>query len=312
MHEQIRKEFPFFVAVPALVWQCIFALVPLILIIVTSFRVVGFDGGVQWALDNYATIFTHAHAIIILRSLLLASATALLCLLIGYPVAYFLAFDARRWRSVLLFFLTLPFWTNFLTLAYAWFFVLEKNGILNRVLIFFNILNDPIVFAYNRVAVVVVMVYCFLPFMIMPLYTTLEKLDKRLLEASEDLGATTWQTFMRITLPLSISGIKTGLLLVFIPAFGEFVIPIVMGGSQYLYVGSTISHYMLHAQSEGAAAAFTVLSGSSARGCDYGGYALSQIGLSHDAEGVRWLDVRGTYSSVWQWSISFYISLFLF
>jgi spermidine/putrescine transport system permease protein len=97
--------------------------------------------------------------------------------------------------------------------------------------------------------------------MILPLYTTLEKLDKRLLEASEDLGATMWQTFMRITLPLSVSGIKTGLLLVFIPAFGEFVIPIVMGGSRYLYVGSTISHYMLHAQSEGAGAAFTVVSG---------------------------------------------------
>jgi spermidine/putrescine transport system permease protein len=261
MLELIRKEFPFLVAVPALVWQCMFALVPLIVIVVTSFRVMGFDGSMQWAFDNYVTIFTHAHAIIILRSLLLASGTALLCLIIGYPVAYFLALHAKRWRSVLLFFLTLPFWTNFLTLAYAWFFVLEKNGLLNKVLIFLHILDEPIVFAYNRIAVMVVMVYCFLPFMILPLYTTLEKLDKRLLEASEDLGATMWQTFMRITLPLSVSGIKTGLLLVFIPAFGEFVIPIVMGGSRYLYVGSTISHYMLHAQSEGAGAAFTVVSG---------------------------------------------------
>jgi spermidine/putrescine transport system permease protein len=261
MFDSLRKEFPFFVAVPALLWQCIFALVPLIVIVVTSFRVTEFDGTVQWALDNYATICTHAHAIIILRSLLLASATALLCLIIGYPVAYFLALHAKRWRSVLLFFLTLPFWTNFLTLSYAWFFVLEKNGMLNKILLFLHIINEPIVFAYNRIAVVVVMVYCFLPFMIMPLYITLEKLDKRLLEASEDLGATAWQTFMRITLPLSISGIKTGLILVFIPAFGEFVIPLVMGGSQYLYVGSAISHYMLHAQSEGAGAAFTVMSG---------------------------------------------------
>jgi spermidine/putrescine transport system permease protein len=261
MLESLRKEFPFFAAVPALLWQCIFALVPLIVILVTSFRVVGLDESVRWAFDNYLTLCTHAHAIIILRSLLLASATALLCLVIGYPVAYFLALYAKRWRSVLLFFLTLPFWTNFLTLAYAWFFVLEKNGLLNRILIFLHILNEPIVFAYNRIAVVVVMVYCFLPFMIMPLYTALEKLDKRLLEASEDLGATTWQTFLRITLPLSISGIKTGLLLVFIPAFGEFVIPLVMGGSHYLYVGSTISYYMLHAQSEGTGAAFTVVSG---------------------------------------------------
>jgi spermidine/putrescine transport system permease protein len=260
MHEQFRKELPFFCAVPAIVWQLLFALVPLVLIVLTSFRVIDLDGSMQWALDNYGTICTQAHAIILMRSLLLASATAALCLCIGYPVAYFLAVHVQRWRSPLLFLLTLPFWTNFLTLAYAWFFVLEKNGILNRLLLFLNILNDPIVFAYNRGAVIVVMVYCFLPFMILPLYTALEKIDKRLLEASEDLGATTWQTFMRITVPLSLSGIKTGLLLVFIPAFGEFVIPIVMGGSQYLYVGSTISHYLLHAQSEGAGAAFTVVS----------------------------------------------------
>lgn len=260
MQEQIRKEFSFFVATPAIIWQLLFALVPIVLITIMSFRVIDVSSSTRWALDNYATVCTHAHAIILLRSLLLASATALLCLVIGYPVAYFLAVHAHHWRSVLLFFLTLPFWTNFLTLAYAWFFVLEKNGLLNRVLLYLNILSEPLVFAYNRGAVVVVMVYCFLPFMILPLYTTLEKIDKRLLEASEDLGATAWQTFMRITAPLSITGVKTGLLLVFIPAFGEFVIPIVMGGSQYLYVGSTISHYLLHAQSEGAGAAFTVMS----------------------------------------------------
>ena len=260
MQEQIRKEFPFFVAVPALLWQIIFALVPLILIGITSFRVLDVNGIAHWALDNYQVIFTHAHAIILLRSLLLASATALLCLAIGYPVSYFIAVHAQRWRFVLLFLLTLPFWTNFLTLAYAWFFVLEKNGLLNKILIFCHILSDPVIFAYNRIAVVTVMVYCFLPFIIIPLYTALEKIDKRLLEASEDLGATAWQTFMRITVPLSVSGIKTGLLLVFIPAFGELVIPIVMGGSQYLYVGSTISHYLLHMHSEGIGAAFTAVS----------------------------------------------------
>lgn len=260
MQEQFRKEIPFFLGSPAIIWQILFVLVPLILILITSFRVVDAEGIVQWTFDNYATVCTHAHAIILLRSLLLASATAVICLCIGYPVAYFLAVYVDRLRFLLLFLLTLPFWTNFLTLAYAWFFVLEKNGLLNRFLIFFNLINDPIVFAYNRVAVLVVMVYCFLPFMIIPLYTALEKIDKRLLEASEDLGATAWQTFTRITVPLSLSGIKTGLLLVFIPAFGEFVIPMVMGGSQYLYVGSTISHYLLHAQSEGAGAAFTVMS----------------------------------------------------
>ncbi len=260
MQEQIRKEIPFFVAVPALVWQIMFALVPLVLIGITSFRVIDVNGMAHWAFNYYLIICTHAHAIILLRSLLLASATSLLCLAIGYPVSYFIAIHAKKWRFALLFLLTLPFWTNFLTLAYAWFFVLEKNGLLNKILIFCHILTDPVVFAYNRIAVVTVMVYCFLPFMIIPLYTALEKIDKRLLEASEDLGATAWQTFMRITIPVSVSGIKTGLLLVFIPAFGELVIPIVMGGSQYLYVGSTISHYLLHMHSEGIGAAFTVVS----------------------------------------------------
>lgn len=261
MRDQIRREFPFFVAIPAVLWHLIFALVPLLLIIIMSFRVSDDIGMVHWSLDHYRVVFNSDHAVILLRSLVLAGITACMCLFIGYPVAYFLALYAERWRSVLLFFLTLPFWTNFLTLAYSWFFVLERKGLLNKILLFLGIINEPIIFVYNRVAVGCVMVYCFLPFMIIPLYATLQKLDKRLLEASQDLGATRWQTFLRVTVPLSVSGIKTGLLLVFIPAFGEFVIPIIMGGSRYLYVGSTITHYLVHTHSERVGAAFTVLSG---------------------------------------------------
>ena len=197
---------------------------------------------------------------IIMRSLILATVTAIICLLIGYPVAYFLALYAGRWRTTLLFLLTLPFWTNFLTQAYAWFFILEKQGVVNSMLMRLHIISEPLMLVYNRFAVLCVMVYCFLPFMILPIYSVLQKLDWRLLEASQDLGASRWQTFMRITLPLSHSGIRTGLMLVFIPACGEFVIPMIMGGSRYMYVGSAITHYVLNARNEQMGAAFTVVS----------------------------------------------------
>lgn len=261
MRDMIRRELPFFCAVPAVVWHIFFAIVPVVIILLMSFRVVDDGGLLAWSLEHYVAICTQNHALILLRSLFLAAFTAITCLVMGYPVAYYLAFYAARWRIFLLLLVALPLLTNFLTLAYAWFFVLDRTGLLNRLLLFFNIIGEPLIFVYTMPAVLCVMVYCFLPFMIMPLYAALEKIDRRLLEASQDLGATPWQTFLRVTLPLSLSGIKTGLLLVFIPAFGEFVIPIVVGGSRYLYVGSTIMHYLMHPASERIGGAFTVVSG---------------------------------------------------
>jgi len=260
MRELIQKEFPFLFTIPAVLWQMLFFCIPLVLIVVLSFQSSPVIPGIAWTLDNYRSVFTHAHAIIIVRSLVLATSTALLCLIIGYPVAYFIALCTERWRSLLVFLVTLPFWTNFITLVYSWFFIVEKNGLINKILLWSGIMQRPLVLAYNQITVMCVMTYCFLPFMIISLYTVLEKLDKRLLEASADLGATPWQTFMRVTLPLSIAGIKTGLLLVFIPAFGEFAVPIIMGGSRYLYVGSTIMHYFMHRASQHSGAAFTILS----------------------------------------------------
>lgn len=261
MRDEIRKELSFLVAIPAVLWHIIFAIVPVIIIVVMSFLVFHETGLISWSLDYYRAICTHNHALILFRSLCLATGTAIASLLIGYPVAYFLAMHASRWRIFLLLLIALPLLTNFLTLAYAWFFVLDRNGLLNKLLLSFGIVQEPLIFVYTTPAVLCVMVYCFLPFMIMPLYGVLEKIDKRLLEASQDLGATAWQTFMRVTFPLSFSGVKTGLLLVFIPAFGEFVVPLVMGGSRYLYVGSTITHYVMHPASERLGGAFTVLSG---------------------------------------------------
>lgn len=254
------QELPFFCFSSALVWQCIFLFLPLCIILVFSFA--HFDHNtIIFSSDAYTSLFAFVYVRILARSLLFAFSTALLCLLCAYPVAYVLSLYVHRFKTLLLFLLTLPFWTNFLVQVYAWFFIVERNGLLNYLLKAIGVIDEPIVFTNSLLTVFVVMVYCYLPFMIMPLYTVLEKIDIRLLEASDDLGATPWQTFMRITLPLSMTGIKTGFLLVFVPAFGEFVIPALIGGSRYMMVGSLISYFFLVARDFAVGSAFTCIAG---------------------------------------------------
>jgi len=251
----IIREFSFVFSVPALLWQVLFLYIPLVIIIYASLH------------QSYLVFFDRMYVRIIVRSLLLAGGSALLCLLLAYPVAYFLALKVRRWKNVLLFLLTLPFWTNFLIQVYAWFFLLDRNGVINLFLKAVGLISEPLHLLNNQFSIFLVMVYCYLPFMIMPLYSILYKMDKMLLEVSMDLGATSLQTFRKITLPLSITGIKTGVLLVFVPAFGEFVIPALVGGSKYMLVGSLISYYFLVARNNKLGSAFTLLSGMILLGC---------------------------------------------
>jgi len=246
----------FFWAVPALVWQLLLLYIPLVFVLMQSF--VGKAG--QFTFTHYLELLDATHFIILVRSLMLATTTAIICLLIAYPVAYFLSFYVGRFKNVLLFFLIIPFWTSLLVQLYAWFSILDKHGFLNIMLQKLGILSEPFHLLNTPFAVYVVSIYCYIPFMIMPIYSILEKLDIRLREASLDLGATRWETFMRVTVPLSMPGIKTGFFLVFIPAFGEFVIPILLGGGKQLYVGSLITHYFLVSRSPGLGAAFTWLS----------------------------------------------------
>ena len=186
--------------------------------------------------------------------------TALSCLAIAYPVAYFLALRVKRYKNFLLFLFTLPFWTNFLVLVYAWFFLLEYNGLINTLLMKVGFISQPLHMANSFFAIGIVMVYCYVPFMLMPLYAVLEKFDPRLIESSFDLGANSWQTFKKVVLPASLPGIRTGFFLVFVPSFGEFAIPALLGGSKYMFVGSLISYYFLMARNIYLGAAFTVLS----------------------------------------------------
>ena len=255
----ISRELPFVSSLPAIVWQFFFMGGPLLIIGYYSIADSSAPLGISFA--QYRELFAIPYLRIIARSLFLASATALTGLLCAYPVAYFIALRVRRFKNLMLFLLTLPFWVNFLVQIYAWYFLLERNGLINALLLRVGLIQEPLLLSNSLFAVFLVMLYCYLPFVIMPLYNVLEKIDIRLLEASADLGATPWQTFWRITVPYSMPGIKTGLLLVMIPSFGEFVIPALVGGSKYMLVGSLISYYFLAARNNYAGAAFTCLSG---------------------------------------------------
>lgn len=247
----LAQELPFFFSVPALLWQFIFFYIPLLFLVYLSFTNV----------YNYGILFDPAYLRILMRSLLLAFVNASLCLLCAYPIAYFIAIRARRLKNILLFFLLLPFFSGLLILIYAWFFVLEKTGLVNMLLLHMGIISKPLTLLNNTGAIYIVMLYCYLPFMIMPIYAVLEKLDRRLLDASADLGASGWITTLRVTLPLSMSGIRTGFFLVFVPSFGEFVIPELVGGAKQFFIGSLISHFFLEAHDSIKGATITCISG---------------------------------------------------
>jgi len=162
------------------------------------------------------------------------------CLIIGYPFAYFLARSNPRIRSVLLLMVMLPFWTSFLLRVYAWKGILADQGLVNNCLIYLGVINEPIEMLYTDISMLVGMTYVYLPFMVLPLYSTLVKMDVRFIEASQDLGASPWKTFWLITVPLSRSGIVAGSMLVFIPCVGEFVIPSLLGGAENVMIGRVV------------------------------------------------------------------------
>lgn len=176
-------------------------------------------------------------------------------------ISHFLFFSttSKKIKNTLLFFLLLPFWSSLLILVYAWFFVLEKHGLINTLLLKLGIITQPLMLLNHPASVYIVMLYCYLPFMIMPIYAVLEKLDRRLFEASADLGADGITTALNVTLPLAFSGMRTGFFLVFVPSFGEFIIPQLIGGGKQFFVGSLISHFFLTTQHKALGATFTII-----------------------------------------------------
>ena len=192
-------------------------------------------------LANYLFIVQDSlYALTYLNSLQYAAATTLLCLLIGYPFAYFMARARPTLRTTLLMLVMLPFWTSFLLRIYAWKGILASNGLLNNLLLWLGAIDAPLTLLHTPFSLVIGMVYAYLPFMILPLYATLVKMDLRFLEAAADLGSTPWNTFWLVTVPLSKSGIIAGSMLVFIPCVGEFVIPELLGGPETLMIGRVL------------------------------------------------------------------------
>jgi len=192
-------------------------------------------------LANYIFLLTDSlYGRAYLNSVGIAAVSTLLCLLIGYPMAYGIARVSPAWRNVLMMLVILPFWTSFLLRVYAWIGLLKGNGVINNILLSLGIINEPLVMLQTDFAVYVGITYSYLPFMVLPLYANLEKMDLTLLEAAADLGCRPTMAFLRITLPLSLSGIIAGSMLVFIPAVGEFVIPSLLGGPDSLMIGKVL------------------------------------------------------------------------
>lgn len=258
---ELKKHLAFAIGAPALIWQVAFFYVPLATIFIYSFLDVSEAGKVVGlTLNNFFSVSKISYFITIFSSIGLAFLTGLCCLVIGFPLSYFIAFRGGKFKTLFLFLLLVPFWTNFLLHIYAWFFVLEKEGFLNTVLLNLHLIKEPIHFLNSFFSVVLMMVYYYLPFLALPVYSALERFDHSLLEASLDLGASRFQTYKRILVPLVLPSIRAGFFLVYIPAFGEFVIPELMGGDKHYYVGSVVSQFILGEQTAQLGTSFTVIS----------------------------------------------------
>ena len=239
------------VAIPYL-WLLIFFLLPFAIILKISLAdpVIAqppftptFDaqGGLSITIDNFLFLLTDKlYAITYLKSVLLALAATVLCLLLGFPMAYGIARSAPSVRSLLLLLIVLPFWISFLLRVYAWMGLLNNYGVINNTLMWIGIIDQPIQIMYTDFAVFIGLAYSYLPFMILPLYATLERMDLDLIEAAQDLGASRTQSFWDVTWPLARPGVIAGCLLVFIPAMGEYVIPYLLGGPESLLIGRVL------------------------------------------------------------------------
>ncbi|MDA1191149.1 MAG: ABC transporter permease [Candidatus Poribacteria bacterium] len=232
---------------PAAAWLIVFFLVPLGMVFLYSFQSRNVDGTIAWTFtfDNYLRMtrpiineFPPNYLMIIVRSIWTAVVTTFICLVVAYPFAYGLAKSSSRWRNALLLLVVIPFWTNFLIRTYAWRFLLWKNGLFD--LAMRSIGFDSFVLHGTESAVVLGLVYGYLPFMILPLYVTLERLDPALVPAARDLGAGAFTAFRRVTLPLSLPGIIAGSVLVFIPSASAFVTPKLLGGAKTMMLGELV------------------------------------------------------------------------
>jgi len=247
---------------PAGFWLLAFFLVPLVIMLVYSLMPRGIYGGVEpgFTLEHYARFFDPLYLQVLQRTFAWSLGCTIICLLLGYPVAYVIA-RSGRWRTFLLFLVVLPFWTSFLVRTFAMIFLMRDTGLINSWLLKLGMIDEPLTILYTPFAVMAGLVYGFLPFMILPIYASLEKVDLSLLEAAEVLGAHPAARFRRVTLPLSTPGVVAGSLLVFIPALGSFLTADLLGGAKQVMIGNLVQNQFSSARNWpfGSAASFIVM-----------------------------------------------------
>lgn len=232
------------------VWLVIFVLLPNIAVVLASILSREEENFVSlpFTFDNYLKIIDADYLHVFFQSLLYAVETTLICIILGYPFAYGLSKVKAKWRNICLLLVIIPFWTNSLIRTYAIKIIFANNGLVNTALLAAGLIDKPLTILYTHYAVLIGLVYILLPFMILPLYAVIEKLDRRLTEAARDLGASRWQSFWHITLPLTMPGIIAGSLLVFLPALGMFFVSDVLGGAKELLIGNLIKNQFLDAR----------------------------------------------------------------
>ena len=230
---------------PYMIWCAIMLLLPMLLIFLYSVTTQGNSViSFSFTLDHFKRFFTDPDFLLILwRSLVIAIKTTIICVLLGYPIAYFIARSSDRVRNILVLVITLPMWINMLVRTYAWIGILSDGGIAQQILGWFGLGDTKLL--YTEGAVLLGMVYNFIPFMILQVNASLSKMDTSLLEASSDLGANRFQTFWRVTFPLSLPGVISGITLVFLPAVSSFFIPKLLGGGQYFLIGNVIENQFI-------------------------------------------------------------------
>lgn len=247
---------------PGLIWLTVFFAIPVALMLFYSIKERGLYGGVApgFTWEHYRRFFEPLYLEVLGRTIAWAALCTVVCLAIGYPVAYLIA-RARRWRQVLLFLVILPFWTSFLVRMFAMIFLLRDSGFVNAGLLALGIIDQPLQLLYTPFAVLLGLVYGFVPLMILPIYASLEKLDDSLLEAAEVLGADAGARFSKVIFPLSLPGVVAGCLLTFIPALGSFVPSDLLGGAKQVMIGNLIQNQFTTARNWpfGSAAAFVVM-----------------------------------------------------
>ena len=255
------RQLGWFWSLPGLIFLTLFAAFPVLSMLFMSILTAGRFGGVTtpFTLNNFVRATDSTFLKVIGTSLLISAATAILSLLIGFPTALFISRLSRKWQIILVVAIVMPYWTNFLVRTYAWLVLLNNEGIINKFLERIGLINQPIEMLYTPFAVIVGMTYLYLPLMILPIYAALEKVDKNLIEAAHDLGSSTWKSLKTISIPLAMPGILIGLIFVFVPSMGNFVVPEILGGGKTVMIGNLVRDQFLKARDWPFGATFALI-----------------------------------------------------